>query len=50
MLIMKLLNREKEEIKGLREKNKKDFPIIVDDRWEISEGTRERFLSSSVNF
>lgn len=37
-----MIKREKEEIKGLREENKKDFLIIVDDRWEIIEGKRER--------
>lgn len=36
------VKERKKEIKRLCEENKKEFPIIVSDRWGISEGGRER--------
>lgn len=38
------VKERKNEIKGLCEENKKECPIIVSDRWGISEGGRERYF------
>lgn len=38
------VKERKKEIKRLCEENKKEFPIIVSDRWGISEGGRERYF------